>query len=237
MNDDGGNNGDVSLRIVENEDAPSVLDGVGFGKLGLVMPDDWEYAQWEAFGERLQAIDRAAPWWIGDWLNYGERKFGEMYSQALDVTSKAYQTLANRKYVAGVFPLSKRRAKLSFSHHAAVASLVRVDPTSVTMILDEAEAMGQSEKEVRVIARKLKLELGLDPTGDDGYGSEQLYSSPVLSPHYSDDTLIQNEGANHMEWLDDLLSIVKKLSAANNGIELMEAQDMANDWLSQHNTD
>lgn len=221
---------DMALRVVGNEDTPSVFDGVGFGKLGLVIPDDMGYEQWEAFGERLQSIDRAAPWWIGDWLNYGERKFGEMYTQALDVTSKAYQTLANRKYVAGVFPMSKRRAKLSFSHHAAVASLVRHDPSLVNMILDEAEHMGHSEKDVRAEAKKARMELGLDPTGDE----VQQFDNPYKWEELPDDTLIYvnaTETEVLTAQLKELVSIVKELAEANNGIDLLAVQDKAKDWL------
>ena len=35
--------------------------------------------------------------WIGDWLNYGERKWGEKYKEALEKTGYDYQTLRNDK--------------------------------------------------------------------------------------------------------------------------------------------
>lgn len=63
-------------------------------------------------------------WWIGDWLRYGERKWGEKYSKAIDVTDLAYQSLVNAKNVAEKFSdFNRRRLNLSWSHHSEVAAL------------------------------------------------------------------------------------------------------------------
>ncbi len=73
---------------------------------------------WLQVGETLKGLDRALPWMVGDWLNFGEQKYGETYSQGMDLTGLEYQTLANEKYVSSRFEISRRRESLSFSHHA-----------------------------------------------------------------------------------------------------------------------
>jgi len=42
---------------------------------------------WEAYGKGLRRAEAAIHWIIGDWLNYGERAYGEMYAQALEATA------------------------------------------------------------------------------------------------------------------------------------------------------
>lgn len=78
---------------------------------------------WIQVGKRLGTIGRGASWWIGDWVNYGNRKFGEKYTRAAQITGYDMQTLMNMSYVALRFNISRRRENLSWSHHAEVAAL------------------------------------------------------------------------------------------------------------------
>lgn len=82
-----------------------------------------DLAGWIHQGKRLGSIGRGSSWWIGDWVNYGNAKFGEKYSRAAQVTSYDIQTLMNMAYVASRFEISRRRENLSWSHHAEVAAL------------------------------------------------------------------------------------------------------------------
>lgn len=91
---------------------------------GLTLPDGLPFAEWAAVGGLIGRIRRASLWWVGDWLNYGERVYGESYAQAMDATGLDYGTLRNAAWVASRFPLSRRRDNLSFAHHQAVAPLL-----------------------------------------------------------------------------------------------------------------
>lgn len=68
-------------------------------------------------------MEKSIQWWVGDWLRFGERKYGEMYSQMLDSTDYEYGSLANMKYIAERFESSLRSENLSWSHHKEVAPL------------------------------------------------------------------------------------------------------------------
>jgi hypothetical protein len=80
-------------------------------------------ADWVRLGRGLGALGRASGWWIGDWLRYGNARYGERYGAAARITGYDVQSLMNMAYVAGRFEVSRRRESLSFSHHAEVASL------------------------------------------------------------------------------------------------------------------
>src|SRR4051794_11275921 len=80
-------------------------------------------ADWVREGRMLGALGRSVGWWLGDWLRYGALRYGERYELASRITGYDRQTLMNMAYVASRVESSRRREKLSFSHHAEVAAL------------------------------------------------------------------------------------------------------------------
>jgi hypothetical protein len=104
---------------------------------GLIFTSDVGFEEWQQIGGKLKELRGMVHWWLGDWMNYGERRWGEQYAQAMEDTAYAYQTLANDKYVAGRFQISRRREKLKWHHHAAVAGM---EPAEQDRLLDIAEA-------------------------------------------------------------------------------------------------
>jgi hypothetical protein len=80
-------------------------------------------SEWSSTGRRLGSIVRCSQWWLGDWIRYGNTKFGERYTRAAILTGYDVQTLTNMAHVASRFELHRRRANLSWSHHAALAAL------------------------------------------------------------------------------------------------------------------
>jgi hypothetical protein len=94
-------------------------------------------ADWARQGRWLGALGRGSGWWIGDWVRYGNARYGDRYGPAARVTGYDVQSLMNMAYVAGRFEVSRRRDGLSFSHHAEVASLPAEEQD---LWLDRAEA-------------------------------------------------------------------------------------------------
>lgn len=101
----------------------------GFQLHGKITPTSWEpdgnltYEQWEQDGHVLQRLEGSMNWIIGDWLNYGERKYGEMYAQAIEWTGNKLQYLKDLKWVCGAVKPSSREDGLSYTHHKYVAHL------------------------------------------------------------------------------------------------------------------
>jgi len=118
--------GNLSTNSVENDNTiPALSLGVFRATpTGLVIKgDDVDYEVWAAYGNALQMVDHATPWLLGDWLNYGERNYGETYTQAIQVTGLGVQTLTDYKWVAGALPIHRRHPGLTWTHHALVAKL------------------------------------------------------------------------------------------------------------------
>jgi len=96
----------------------------GFVPVGYVAPVDLTYDEWVSAGEVIKRIDRFKNFAIGDWLIVGERRFGEMYSQAMDEFEWGdYNKLTKLVWVARNVQSSNRRAELTWTHHHNVANL------------------------------------------------------------------------------------------------------------------
>lgn len=121
----------------------------------LMLPAGLSFDAWQDIGRDLQRANRAILWWVGDWCNYGEHQYGEVYSQALEATPYAIQSLMNAASVARRFTISRRRENLGFALHAEVAYL---DPESADALLDKAEELGWGQKALRAAVKAFKRE-------------------------------------------------------------------------------
>jgi len=131
------------------------FNGLPAGKVrvsasGLEFQGNLTWDEWIKVGRSLSGYLRSVHWWIGDWLNYGERRYGERYSQALSETGFSYDTLAQDKWVASRFPPEARRPVLSFSHHREVAKLPEPERHAW---LEAAERRGLTSRELHEVVR------------------------------------------------------------------------------------
>lgn len=122
---------------------------------GYVLPEGLTYEEWAAEGPILIRMAQSAMWWVGDWIRYGERRWGETYAQAIEVTGLAEGTLRNAVWVCDRIPPSERRADVPFSTHKAAAPL---DSSPRGDILKRAASEGLSEYEVRAEVKRVKEE-------------------------------------------------------------------------------
>jgi hypothetical protein len=123
-------------------------------------------AEWIGHGKCLGSVARASGWWIGDWIRYGNAKYGEKYEAAAKVTGYDIQSLMNMAYVARRFEISRRREKLSFSHHAELAAL---PPDQQDLWLDRTEREALS---VHVLRVALKRAAALRPASQSLEGAD-----------------------------------------------------------------
>lgn len=114
--------------------------------VGLQIPDKLTFEDWERAGRQLSGIMNSSAWWLGDWLVYGKEHYSDRYERGILAAGLQYQTLRNYAWVAGRFTLCRRRAALSFQHHAEVASLPAEDQDQW---LDRAEELNWSTKQLR----------------------------------------------------------------------------------------
>lgn len=141
-----------------NGDTGEVVSEAAWDSVALHLPDTLSFDDWSSIGRRLQQMEKSVMWWIGDWLRFGERKYGETYTQAIEATGYAEGTLKNAKYVAEAFSeTSRRRDGLSFGHHQAVASLPEGERDDA---LSRAEDGALSVREIKAIAKQEKNRVG-----------------------------------------------------------------------------
>jgi hypothetical protein len=110
-------------------------------------------AVWIRQGRWLGALGRASGWWIGDWIRYGNARYGERYEAAARLTGYDVHSLRNMAYVAAHFEIPRRRAGLSFSHHAELACL---PPEEQELWLDRVEAGDLSVRTLRIRLRETR---------------------------------------------------------------------------------
>jgi hypothetical protein len=140
--------------------APSAITAVAW-----IPEQELDLTEWSRAGHQLGVMDRCSPWWIGDWIRYGNATFGEKYSRAAKITGYDPQTLMNRVYVASRFEISRRRENLSWSHHDQVAAL---PPDQQEYWLDRAiaECLTRADLRLELRSRKRVQDASSDTLGD-----------------------------------------------------------------------
>lgn len=134
--------------------------------------------EWSALGRRFGEIGRCSQWWLGDWIHYGNERFGERYARATKLTGYDAQSLMNMVYVASRFEISRRRENLSWSHHAELAAL---DIPGQEHWLDRASAERISVADLRVELRgRRRL---TSPSGPDDQSPTEAMGKTVLCPN------------------------------------------------------
>lgn len=111
---------------------------------------DMDFDQYQRIGRTFQQIKSSLAWWVGDWLNFGEQKFGEAATQAMEDTGKAVETLAKWKAVSWRVPKEIRRTTLTWTHHFYVAY---VPDEHKDLLLGLAEILELSSRELKDVVK------------------------------------------------------------------------------------
>ena len=197
----------MELQLRQNSDI--VYGKFRLKKNGLEAIGVPSFEDWEEVGKFIKRSNEAVQFWRGDWLNFGENNY-DLWTQYFGKEEAAYQTLANEKWVASRVPVSRRREKLSWSHHAEVADLEQEEQEQM---FDMAEKHEMSVSTFRKAVRHYKLKLDVPELSD-----QQLKpTDPVVFD-----------------------SVQKVIDASVATIELLEAMNLAQldiaprDWIISH---
>ena len=186
-------NHSVTVRLEETDVA--LPDGIKWNATSLELPDDLSVEDWQRVGHFLRYLENAVQFWIGDWINYGEHRYGEKYTQALEATDLAEKTLRNYSYVARNIAPERRpdleETNLTFSHVAAVASLT---PDRQTEMLKVAQEEQLTVREFRAVITGRTNE----PTKCPTCGAAAMYEGGYYFHLVPPDTIVINQnGQNH----------------------------------------
>lgn len=131
-------------------------------KLQLNTPPDIE--DWEKHAETIFTMLRAAPWWVGDMVLYGEANFGDDFYQCVpEGTSTAQIERITR--VARAYPPAERFAELSYTHHQIA---MRLSPQLRRSILSQAAQHKWDTKFLEKRIRELSADTIVDPSLMEG---------------------------------------------------------------------
>lgn len=189
----------------ETQFNPSVF----ISRKGLRLPQGISFDKWAGIGRHLSDVCSSSAWCLGDWVAYGESSFAGRYREAIDHTSLGYQTLRNYAWVARKFPLSRRRDKLSFGHHAEVTALPEAEQD---FWLRKAEEHGWTVKQLRLEVRTSLQERFTDD--DSGLGIGLRHRTVTLKVAIPTDHLeacrvaASNQGLNLEDWAAQILTQV-----------------------------
>src|SRR5258706_13845470 len=74
-------------------------DQVMVTQVGLRIPLDISYDNWETAGRRLASVATSSSWCLGDWVNYGQHRYADRYRRANDMAALDHQTIRNYAWV------------------------------------------------------------------------------------------------------------------------------------------
>jgi hypothetical protein len=99
-------------------------DGVTVTSTALTCSRDLTRDEWKALGQTLQQFEGSIRWWLGDWGNQVDRRYGDGKMVAMAKNCGfALHTLQNCVTVARSIENSRRREDLKYFHHEVVAPL------------------------------------------------------------------------------------------------------------------
>ena len=141
---------------------------------------------------------QGSKWWIGDLLNGGDDRFGEMFSQVCEGQISA-GLLQQYESVARRVPPENRNPNLSWSCHAAVA---RLPGASQRRLLKKAEEYGWNSS---ILARRARSEVAearaaaaaarAVKTGDDEPAEDDGAPGPRSEPQFLEETAFDRDPA------------------------------------------
>ncbi len=158
---------------------PSGRSSAELTHVGWIPSTNIGLEEWSAVGRRFGEIGRCSQWWLGDWIHYGNARFGERYSRAVKLTGYDAQSLMNMVYVASRFEIYRRRENLSWSHHATVAAL---DVAEQEHWLARASADKLSVADLRVELRSARR-AGVERAGDDDPPKQLAVAHTLVCPN------------------------------------------------------
>jgi hypothetical protein len=135
--------------IIDQQSAAALLIDCGtVDTCSWTPPPNMTFQQWAEIGRKFQQVDTSINWWLGDWLNEGEKRYGETFAQAIEVTGHKLDQLQQCKYVSASVKKTNRLVFLSWTHHLHVVSLPDEEQRSLLATALENEWSSRELNEV-----------------------------------------------------------------------------------------
>lgn len=224
------------LTIQENNEI--IAHGFRLHKSGLEAIGNPTYDQWELCGKFIRQAEGAVHFWIGDWLNYGESKWGQMYSQAMEETGYSYDTLKQDKWIAGKIDLCDRSHNLGIAHAKEIASLPEEEKKFWAEELKKEAIPVRELKEKIKEKKKASLPKPVIPEGKFNV----IYADPPWKYDFSETESREIENKYPTMELDEIKAM--KVPSHDNSVlflwatapKLREALEVMQEWGFEYKT-
>jgi hypothetical protein len=210
-------------------------------KCALHLPESLSQDGWRAVGSTLNAVETATSWWVGDWWNAFKPNWGTRACSFQDSwDGPAYTTCRNAGAVCRAFDIARRRANLTFKHHAEVAAMA---PANADVMLDWCEeplATGGRSRSVRELGierrsrfrwvrveRKTDHEIPLyPPSAVSAHPPAYALNKPVLSIMPKGEGEERYGGNADLQWYRRRVTeLEKELEAADQRVATLTAEN------------
>lgn len=201
---------DVIPRGMEVPTVPAFIETT---PTGLILSKDLTFDEWAAIAGNFGKALQTAAWCIGDWMCYGERKWGKqlliagaefdpkkperipsaVFDMAITSTGLDRQTLSQYASVCRKIPREERKIHLSFGHHRILAPLPTPQRLEWLALLDS-----ESKNELPTVKR-LALSIRISEEKPRIVSDEEITSRGEQSGH-----------DNYVPHLIRLLTVLRK---------------------------
>ncbi len=134
-------------ELIKFEEAQLIIPKCHISKNKLEFKEALTFIEWKEIGKFLKGIEGSVQFWIGDWLNFGKKKYEHgKYEEALQELGYELRSLQQFSWVSEKIESSRRLENLDYSHHMEVAPLL---PEEQDKWLNKAEQEHLSIRELR----------------------------------------------------------------------------------------
>jgi hypothetical protein len=231
--------------IIERQSADTLLLNCGtVDTTSWTPPIAMTFQQWAEIGRKFQQVETSINWWLGDWLNEGERRYGETYTQAIEVTGHKADQLRQCKLVAAKVKKANRLAILSWTHHLKIA--FQDDDIQRVMLAQAVEyelSTRELEEAVKDYQDNLRRLTQPEPEPEEEQEEPEPTPPPAIDPPSTqhDDTMDTADNVrmvNHRRWVTtrgaDLPVVMKENEHEALAIWCKTAIDTANWTTADH---
>lgn len=153
----------MSTDLVRADLLASLEDSGWISSTALAIDRELPLEKYTALGALLGKVGTAVKFWVGDFLVYGEKVYGEEAAQASEALNLSEDGRAECFRVSLAISPACRRPGLSWWHHRQV-SAKWISPQQRDELLDRAEREKLTTRELEAIVRDLRA-LGSDSRG------------------------------------------------------------------------
>lgn len=136
------------------------ITGCVLTETGAQFDSGIDFTDWIDAGRKLCKAGACLNWWLGDWINYGARSYGDRAQIAESVADEiglGVEAIKNAAWVSSSVPKTTRVVSLQWSHHREVAPFKPKDQTHWLALANEnkwsvsqlRQAIRASQAEVR----------------------------------------------------------------------------------------